>query len=404
MNLKEVVEKAAGIFPPVNPRQKDDNFIRNGKGASRWHWVSLEDPNRRDKSLKLSHWKKEDINVTQNEKNTGSSKLNLIEYSDEEYEKLLVDKNWTREETDHLFTLCRDFDLRFIVIYDRYRFPNRSIEEIKERYFSVSRIILQNRNMNEKTGIVHENHFDMNREIERKKFAEKYFGRTKEEIEFEEMLIKEAKKIKKNFEGLMETRKNLMRILSKGEELKGPSLSQIITNKDKKSKKSSVPSVVSSATNVVSSSTGTSATPLVSSTKRKADVKEEGVSVPEKPVKKTVGVILRSSTITMFKTQSLQTKVNNVLEELGVPSFPKMPTESICSQFQSLSHSISSLIEVKKQIVRMENEIETLKAKRDSMVIEPEVSAPIPEEVLTPAPVEKRVSASSRKSVRTKKK
>lgn len=43
-------------------------------------------------------------------------------------------------ETDHLFDLARRFDLRFGIMRDRWdtaKFPDRSIEDLKERYYSV---------------------------------------------------------------------------------------------------------------------------------------------------------------------------------------------------------------------------------------------------------------------------
>ena len=35
-------------------------------------------------------------------------------------QKLLVEPTWTKEETDHLMELCMTFDLRFIIIQDRF--------------------------------------------------------------------------------------------------------------------------------------------------------------------------------------------------------------------------------------------------------------------------------------------
>ncbi|CAG8547091.1 12039_t:CDS:2, partial [Acaulospora colombiana] len=53
----------------------------------------------------------------------------VLEYNEEEYQKFLTDKEWTKEETDYLFSLCRKYDLRFIVIHDRYEYSERSMEE-----------------------------------------------------------------------------------------------------------------------------------------------------------------------------------------------------------------------------------------------------------------------------------
>lgn len=46
----------------------------------------------------------------------------VMEYSQYEYEQHLVDKDWTPHETAYLFELLRAYDLRFIVIADRYEY------------------------------------------------------------------------------------------------------------------------------------------------------------------------------------------------------------------------------------------------------------------------------------------
>ena len=40
------------------------------------------------------------------------------------------DKDWTKEETDYLFALSVDYDLRWYIIHDRYEYPDatRSME------------------------------------------------------------------------------------------------------------------------------------------------------------------------------------------------------------------------------------------------------------------------------------
>lgn len=58
-----------------------------------------------------------------------------------------------------MFSLCRQFDLRFLVIADRYNYntrdttseptssssSHRTLEDIKDRYYTVARHILQSR-------------------------------------------------------------------------------------------------------------------------------------------------------------------------------------------------------------------------------------------------------------------
>jgi DNA methyltransferase 1-associated protein 1 len=43
----------------------------------------------------------------------------------------LADPEWTKDETDYLFNLIREYDTRFYIVYDRYDFPGgppRSME------------------------------------------------------------------------------------------------------------------------------------------------------------------------------------------------------------------------------------------------------------------------------------
>lgn len=45
----------------------------------------------------------------------------VYKYDDEEWENVVArDADWDRAETDYLLSLCEHFDLRFLVIADRY--------------------------------------------------------------------------------------------------------------------------------------------------------------------------------------------------------------------------------------------------------------------------------------------
>lgn len=49
----------------------------------------------------------------------------VFAYDAEEWEALIEpDPGWSRAETDYLLDLCRRFDLRFLVIADRYQVRN----------------------------------------------------------------------------------------------------------------------------------------------------------------------------------------------------------------------------------------------------------------------------------------
>ena len=65
-----------------------------------------------------------------------NKKVAMVMYNDEEYNSMLNDDlEWSREETNYLFGMCETFDLRFIVIADRYDFRGRkrTVEQLKVR-------------------------------------------------------------------------------------------------------------------------------------------------------------------------------------------------------------------------------------------------------------------------------
>lgn len=75
------------------------------------------------------------------------------------------------------------------------------------------------------------------------------------------------------------------------------------------------------------------------------------------------GVYLRSSKIATYK-QALQGKMNLVLAEMGLPPRPVMPTARVCAKFDSLQHSISVLLEAKKQADKLDAEIRILRTQK----------------------------------------
>jgi len=128
-------------------------------------------------------------------------KITVFEYSPEQYEKYFnKDPSWTKEETDLLWDLCKRLDLRFVVIADQ--FPGeKTIEDLKERYYSISKKLLElNSSPDEKNGKHPLIKFPYNKkhEVERKKQYEKLYNRTSEQVEEEKKLIVEYKRIEGN--------------------------------------------------------------------------------------------------------------------------------------------------------------------------------------------------------------
>lgn len=70
--------------------------------------------------------------------------MDIPTYTENEYSQHLKAEGWTKEETDHLIDLAKRFDMRFIVMADRYdteKFSKRSVEDLKERYYKICGIL-----------------------------------------------------------------------------------------------------------------------------------------------------------------------------------------------------------------------------------------------------------------------
>lgn len=105
------------------------------KKARPWKWTPFTNPARTDQAV-FHHWRR--ITDAGNEYPFArfNKKVSVPVYTNTEYVQHLVTNGWTRAETDHLFDLCRRFDLRFIVVHDRWdkkKFGIRSVEDLKNR-------------------------------------------------------------------------------------------------------------------------------------------------------------------------------------------------------------------------------------------------------------------------------
>jgi DNA methyltransferase 1-associated protein 1 len=139
----------------------------------------------------------------------------MIEYTDEEYEKYLTDLDltWTKEETDYLWDLCKQFDLRFIVIHDRYDDKYcRSIENLKNRYYTVSRKILEERKHFDHPII--NSGYSYEQEMKRRACLERLINKSKDELEKEEETFKKAQEIEEKIEKIEKVENNLKALVS----------------------------------------------------------------------------------------------------------------------------------------------------------------------------------------------
>ncbi|KIY49379.1 hypothetical protein FISHEDRAFT_65378 [Fistulina hepatica ATCC 64428] len=184
----------------------------------KWQWLSFTNPARSD-SLKLFHWAKgsDDSN-----EEYPFAKYNVApsvySYTPQEYAALQEDVDWTKDETDYLFETLREFDMRWFVVADRYDYPGgrtRSLEDLKDRYYSVCRKLVRTRPISaeEMTTLQQGLMFDKDREVTRKKYIQSLENRTPDQIAEEEALYIEIKRLEQNERKFRRERDDLLRTL-----------------------------------------------------------------------------------------------------------------------------------------------------------------------------------------------
>ncbi|KAK6179185.1 hypothetical protein SNE40_011603 [Patella caerulea] len=358
--------------PPLVPSDNSQGYkqMKAKIGSSKvrpWKWMPFTNPARKDGTV-FYHYRR----VADEGKDYPFSRFNktvdVPTYTDLEYQQHLHDDNWTRLETDTLFDLCKRFDLRFIVIqdkWDREKYKERSVEDLKERYYNVCNTLKKVRappGTEPKIKV-----FDAEHERRRKTQLTKLFERTPEQVEEEDNLIAELKKI--------ELRK-------KEREKKTQDLQKLITAAD---------------SNIDNRRTDRK----ITKKKLPPQKTKEGVSNPETcgikfPDFKQSGVSLRSQRMKLPASigQKKMKAIEQVLEELSI-EFNPMPCEEIVQNFNELRQDIVLLYELKLALANCEYEQQTLKHRYDTLRgIKTEVNMDVTPSCLpsTPIPGETGVS------------
>ncbi|GMP93931.1 hypothetical protein CsSME_00043565 [Camellia sinensis var. sinensis] len=307
-----------------------------------WQWLPFSNSARKD-SLQLYHW----VRVVNAVPPTGdysfakyNKSVDIVKYTDEEYEKHLTDPMWTKEETDQLFDLCERFDLRFVVIADRFP-SSRTVEQLKDRYYSASRAILISRasSPGDVSGhpIVKEP-YNVSQEIERKRALSMVLSQTKQQERKDAEVLAEAKKISES------------RMAARGAE------------------ESELP---------VTSNVGAEGTEraivLVDTTSPSSSVQFASANVaPPTSIAESASVatslrVLRVYTRTYALDQMVQAasssaglrtikRVEQTLQDLGVNLKPKVPTKAVCAEHLELRKEILTLLNLQKQLQNKEAE------------------------------------------------
>ncbi|SOV12506.1 conserved Plasmodium protein, unknown function [Plasmodium gaboni] len=201
----------------------------NNKNVSVWRLVKFRSKCRND-DLILTKWSKIGYKNDKKEFNEDkiedddtfekfNKKINIIKYNDDLYYREIqpMNANWTKEETDYLFNLCEKYDCHFIIVNDVYDLKyKRTIEEIKERFYSVTKKVMEDKfdqqiKLEEAKKIKNNNDilklkeakakhplikftYNMQADVERKNIIHKTYTVSKKDVMLEETTLENIKK------------------------------------------------------------------------------------------------------------------------------------------------------------------------------------------------------------------
>ncbi|XP_045807748.1 SWR1-complex protein 4-like isoform X1 [Trifolium pratense] len=334
---REVYALTGGLAPLIpavdlsllNKRPQSDEKVI-------WKWLPFKNSARKD-DLQLYHWQVQVLNGVPPTEDYSFAKYNksadITRYTDEEYEKYLANPKWTKEETDQLFELCERFNLRFIVIADRFP-SSRTVEELKDRYYSVSRAILIARNPSSGDVAVHplvKEPYNVSHEMERKRAMSLVLSQTRQQERRDEEVLAEAKRIAE------------LRLMTK---------------------------VAEEAELVVTSNAGEDVTERANPSPSNMELPLIVVPSPIKTDNASTVASLRMLHVylrTYALEQMLQSasssaglrtinRVDQTLQELGVNLKPRVPTKAVCAEHLELRNEILTLLNIQKQLQNKEAE------------------------------------------------
>ncbi|TCD63966.1 swr complex subunit [Steccherinum ochraceum] len=377
---------------------QDGNAVA-GSSKVKWEWRTFKNGARSD-GLKLSHWVKAD---TDPNADYPFAKYNISTnsyvYSQDEYTRLLEDKEWTKEETDYLFELAREYDGRFYVIGDRYDFPNgshRSLEDLKDRYYSVCRKLIRNRPWGgdeaSKNQLLSSFQFDKDREVTRKQYVASLMNRTPEQIAEEESLYIELKRLEQRERRFKKDRDELLRTMLGIESgladipdedglsasasnnnlsisLSTSGLSIDTSNKKRKKGNGDVETPISATPS------SSSVIQLSQPQKKQQSAKSAAYDAAQCIVRTDVPsnassnksahtpVTLRSFKIPFIKSSNQQ-KVTQLLAELKISNQRLvMPTRDNLAKLEGLMEAANALIDTKKLVDKVEMDLNVARAR-----------------------------------------
>ncbi|CAI0386279.1 unnamed protein product [Linum tenue] len=350
--ISREVYALTGGLAPLMP-SIDSSYLKKRPPSDEkitWQWLPFTNSARKD-TLQLYHW----VRVVNGVPPTGdysfakyNKSIEVTKYTDEEYAQHLTDPSWTKQETDQLFDLCEQFDLRFVIIADRFP-SSRTMEELKDRYYSVyflspvcrSILLARASSPADVSGhpLVKEN-YNASQEKERKRALSMVLSQTKQQEKKDAEVLAEAKKIAES------------RMAAKGVE------ESVMPATENEFPETTIDhNTLVSLSNVRLAPVAAPPSTLVI-----ADTSSTLASLRMLPV------YLRTYALEQMVQQAsssagLRTikRVEQTLQDLGINLKPRVPTKAVCAEHLELRKEILTLLNLQKQLQYKEAEGSSLR-------------------------------------------
>ncbi|KAJ4378505.1 swr complex subunit [Didymella sp. IMI 355093] len=334
--------------------------------------------------------------------------VDMPDFTDEEYDAHLRSDDWSREETDYLFGIVKDYSYRWAVIWDRYewqalrrrkrelaqaakqenadedsnalatmpfappRDKERSLEELKARFYDISAKLMKLRipevQMDADQYGLYEtlSKFDPGMERNRKMLATALMNRNMDEVKEEEFLLTELQRINMAAVRLDAERDELRARLDAPQANTSTAaglqsftsstalqaLFQQLFQQDRSKKRSSggsnAPGRLSLSANDMINTPSAS-----NSANRRTSMALPPAAPSQTPThdRLTSGVTFGSDKLLKMRQakSNVQTqKIASALQELGVPDIIPVPTSKVADVFEQLVAKVGRLLDVRK--------------------------------------------------------
>lgn len=306
------------------------------KSVRPWKWMPFTNPARKDNAI-FHHWRR----VCDEGKEYPFARFNkqvqIPSYTDAEYNQYLQNEVWSRAETDHLFDLARRFDLRFIVMADRWdntKFKARTIEDLKDRYYTILSSLAKIKTGPGLPPEAKNFFFDAEHERKRKEQLLRLYNRTQDQVEEEQMLQNELRKIEARKKERDKKTQDLQKLITAAD-------NQSETRKaERKFPRKKFPPQARPRIDSLSGELSSIKFP---------DIKGSGVTIRSQRMKLPANI-----------GQKKMKAIEQLLAELNVDINP-MPTEEICQHFNELRSDLLLLYELKAAMSTCEFELQSLR-------------------------------------------